>query len=340
MKISNDIVELLSETTNTTSPKFKKIKDELDNDSSKSIEHVKKFITSIESIAVKDKRISDSTGNIEKFSAYKTIEDAISIISTIPNTSSSETFKNLKMIFSSLKNFSNEYSSGYDNQVRLIILEYETSVYMLVTGLTFLITENTYGIQNNKIQIVRNNNTSNNIISSLVKDLAKKLSDKDHKKYLFSLSKIKNDIPINESILYTEGVVGDSIELITAIIGGGQALVSFTFNVVRTIRQNLFGMIPLIKSMMYLWYKKKADHIGSLESQINFLKINIDQLKNIKGMDEEKKQEIIKKQTAVIEAYNKKVAKLRAQLIENEKETTTALKTNTTTNTDDDLVLD
>lgn len=88
----------------------------------------------------------------------------------------------------------------------------------------------------------------------------------------------------------------------------------------------MFGIIPLIRSCIYLKYKKKADTIAALEAQAAFIDRNIEQLENRTNMDPAKKETIIKKQKAAAEGARKRAAKLRAQLLETEKDSSKSMK--------------
>ena len=58
------------------------------------------------------------------------------------------------------------------------------------------------------------------------------------------------------------------------------------------------------------------------------IKDNIEQLEKEKTRDPKEKEIIIRKQKAYIEAYNKKCEKLRAQLMDTEKEAVNAMEKN------------
>lgn len=124
----------------------------------------------------------------------------------------------------------------------------------------------------------------------------------------------------------TEGVT-DILKLIDTGIDAAKKGSSLVSNLFRSIKSSLFGIIPLIRSILFLRYKKKADKINALETQVQFIKMNIEQLQNRQNdMDPKKKEEIIKRQQAIIDAYNKKAEKLRAELTEEEKDASVSIK--------------
>ena len=196
------------------------------------------------------------------------------------------------------------------------------------------------------IKIQKNSSNSNGIIHKTINDLNKQLTNKQHKQYLEEMIKSKEytkvDTNIQESTTYMEAVVSDTIELIDAMITGVGKIGHYTVSIVRTIKNSLFGIIPLIRSCLYLRYKKKADTVLALEQQAEFIKQNIEQLQNRTNMDPAEKERIIKKQKATVEAYKKKAAKLRAQLTEGEKEASVAINKENPgiKNSDDDFVLE
>jgi len=144
-----------------------------------------------------------------------------------------------------------------------------------------------------------------------------------------------------------ESLVSDTLELINtgiSLVGYG---VRFVGTATRAVKDSIFGIVPLIRSVMYLKYKKKADTILALEQQVQFIQQNINQLENRSNIDPKKKEHIIKKQQAHIDAYKKRAEKLRAELMETEKDASNAIKNDNpnmskedTPNKDDDFVLE
>ena len=90
--------------------------------------------------------------------------------------------------------------------------------------------------------------------------------------------------------------------------------------------RSVFGIIPLIRSVLYLRYKKKADTVLALEQQANFLEQNIEALKNKQTDQPHKKEQIIKRQQAIVDGYRRRAEKLRAQLTEGEREASAGIQ--------------
>ena len=343
---NNDYLSLITETTNFTSPVYKEAAEAVDKNTNKGMAYFKNFMTSIEKLAdkpqVKDSRITSSKGNIKNFQGYENIKTAITFINK--NLSGIAEVKDCVKVFDALENWASLYEEGYTSNIRLIQLEYENAVFMLSTSLSEILANNMDVVANGtEIRITKKAAESNGVIQKTMKDLATKLGNRDHKDYLEGLIK-SIEVKATESV-YSEGVLDTTVEtlkLIKGLFSNVTKIFKAGSSMFNTFKRTLFGIVPLIRSIMYLRYKKKADTIVSLEEQIIFIERNIDQLKNIKTMDPAKKEVIIKKQQAVIEQYKKKSAKLRAQLMETEKQATEAAKKDEPElkNTSDDLVLE
>ena len=321
--ITNDPIELLSGTSNTTSPSYKSVLYNINEGNEESDKYMDKFLKSINKLAAKekfDKRISDSKGNISSFSGYEDIKSAIHFLKNI--IKSTGLVNNLESIFKSLESNSNIYSEAYNKKINIVILEYESSVYLLVTGLLYVLS--------NEVEIVEDKTgvrfkskagrSSLNVINKTIKDLSKILNSSKHTRYLQDLVKVTSDV-------MNEGYINEStVSQIFATIMELKKIFPATKAVGRAIINSMFGILPLIRSIMYLRYKRKADTILSLERQMHFINVNIEQLQNVKGMDPKKKADIIAKQRGYIEAYKKKAEKLRAELVETEKDAAVAIK--------------
>ena len=350
-EIITNPIEFFAGTMNRTSPAYMEAVVFLEKATPKSMGYLKSFMTSIETMAsnknVADARVTQSKGNIQKFSGYNNIKVGLDFLTT--NASGESIVKDLRDVLKALEANQTAYADAYSKHVRVIVLEYETSVYMLVTGISLAIVSYTDIIQSgSQIKIVKKaGGKDKGVIGKIVKELGKELNTKDHTKYLNELTKAKDNVATStnlESVAFTEAAVAETMDLIKSILGGFGKSFEIGKSMVKIIYRTMFGILPLIRSALYLKYKRKADTIISLEEQINFIGINIDQLKNIKTMDESKKGEIIKKQQAVIEAFRKKSEKLRAELTETEKEAAVAISQNDVVikkgSPDDDFILD
>lgn len=331
--VSTDFLEIIAGTNNTISRVYKEAVKDVDETTPKAMGYLKNFITSIEGIAnkdaCKDERISKTRGNITNFSGYDNIKVAMEFLEK--NLGKIEIVKDLNVIYNSLKNCQPQYTEGYEKNVRLIVLEYEASLYLLITGISASMADNIGVVQNGtQIKIQKKERTQNGATAKFIHELAKQLGAKTHKEYLDELIKGKSNMGvktnIEESVTFTESSIADTIDLIDSMISGVGRIASVGKRLVLTIKNSIFGIIPLIRSILYLRYKKKADTILALDQQVQFIKMNIEQLQNIKNMDPAKKAEIIKRQKAVAEAYTKRAEKLRAELSEGEKEAVAAIK--------------
>lgn len=343
---NNDYLALITESASLTSPVYKEAAEAVDKNTNKGVAYLRNFMVSIEKLAnkpqVNDSRITSSKGNIKNFKGYEDIKTAIAFINK--NLSGIDTVKDCVKVFDALENWSSLYEGGYTKNIRLIQLEYENAVFMLTTSLSEILATNMDVVANGtEIRITKKNASTHGVIQKTMKELGAQLGNRDHKDYLEGLIK-STEVVATEST-YTEGALEAAVETINLIKGLWQNITGIFksgSSVFKTLKRTLFGIVPLIRSIMYLRYKKKADTIVSLEEQIIFIERNIDQLKNIKTMDPAKKEVIIKKQQAVIEQYKKKAEKLRAELMETEKQATEAAKKDEPElkNIDDDLVLE
>lgn len=347
--MSTSFIEIVAGTNNKASRLYIEAAKQVDTDSSKSMAYIKNFITSIENIASKDKvkdaRITKSHGNISNFDGYDNIKTAIEFLQK--NLGKIPEIKNLVTIYESLMKFQPQYTDGYNKNLRLIILEYECGVYLLVTGLSALMANTIDVVQTgDAIKIQKKNEKSAANTMKIIEDFAKQVNAKEHKSYLEEMIKNKDSVPIKtnieESVSFLESAISDTVELIDTMITSVGRIASTSKRVILAVKNSIFGIVPLIRSVLYLRYKKKADTVLALDQQVKFIQMNIEQLQNKKNMDPKKKAEVISKQKAVAEAYKKKAAKLRAELTEGEREAVTAIKQEDPKikNTDDDFVLE
>ena len=364
--ICNNYLEIVAGTGNKTHPKYVTEAKSIASSGTEGLEKLKNFITSIEKIssssACKDSRISESKGNIKNFSGYENITTAMTFLKS--NLSGVNLMKDLISLYDNLIKYQPLYSDGYTKGVRLVILEYESAVYMLVTGLSMAMANNIDVVSTGtKVKIVKKSSDTHGTISTVISDLVKQLNKSKHKTYLENMVKARDNVKIDTSKIdkkeenkddkeikesyMVESLVSDTLELINtgiSLVGSG---VRFVGTATRAVKDSIFGIVPLIRSVMYLKYKKKADTILALEQQVQFIQQNINQLENRSNIDPKKKEHIIKKQQAHIDAYKKRAEKLRAELMETEKDASNAIKNDNpnmskedTPNKDDDFVLE
>lgn len=331
--ICTDFLEIVAGTNNTITKEYREAAKNIDETNSKAMGYIKNFITSIEELdskdSVKDQRISSTRGNILSFTGYENIKTAMEFLSK--NLGKVDVIKDLDEIYQSLKKYQPQYTEGYDKNVRLIVLEYESALYILITGLSMVMAEQIDIVQNGvQIKVQKKSVKNDGPIMKTVKELAKQLRDKNHKEYLDELLKGRERVPVDteikESGTFMEASISGTFELINTIINNVGRIASVGKRLILAVKNSIFGIVPLIRTVLYLRYKRKADTILSLDQQVHFINMNIDQLQNMTRMDPKKKEEIIQKQKAVAEMYRKKAAKLRAELTECEREASTAIK--------------
>ena len=330
--ICTNYCEIVSGSNIPTSKAYTEAAKSIENNTPKGMAQLKKFITSMETIAaddkVKDSRISSTKGNIKNFKGYENIKVAIDFLEK--GLGSVDIVKDLSSIFNALEKYQALYTDGYSKNVRLIILEYESALYQLVTGLSLAMATELDVVQNGtSIQVKKKSGYTHGVIHKTSKDLAKQLSSNNHKDYLETLLKVSEESPITpvtESTTFLEGAIVDTLSALDTIWKHTKNAGKFGIRIVKAVKSTLFGIIPIIRGIIYLRYKKKADTILELDQQVLFIQNNIETLENKKTMDPAKKAEIIKKQKAVIEAYKKKAEKLRAELTETEKEAAIEIK--------------
>lgn len=343
-KITTDALEILSGTNNRTSPIYLEAVNNAENDQRKATAYMKRFLKSIHRVSpsgrLKDNSIAKTKGDISAFNKYDEINQVLDILSKyIPSNIELKALKSIKAKLETNKSY---YMDAYKNKLLLLIMEYETSMYMLTEGLGFvLVSYVTITFDNNVMKIIPKKGSINkSIISKLLIDLNKELSNFNHDKYIKELSDVKPSDAITEA-------AGDAaleiMKLISTIISQSFDIYKRGKHAAKIFIKSIFGILPIIRSILYLHYKRKADKIKSLELNAYFIQLNIEMLKNKTNMDPENKAEIIKKQEAKVVAYLKAAEKLRAELVEAEKDTATALnEDNKTMNqpTDDDFILD
>ena len=329
--ICTEYTEIIAGTNNHYANAYMEASKHIKATDEKGMKYIENFIKSIERINKKagnDSRISSSKGVIKAFQGYEDIENAIEFLKK--NASNVEGVKDLTTIRNQLHAMQPLYMEGYEKQIRLIILEYETALYMLVTGLSLIIATNVDVNESNKVMIKKKPGSSHGVILKTCKEFAKELSGTHHKEYLDGLIKASKEPPkdtkITESLASGAVViVNNTIELIDNLFNHAYDIWHHGKNIVNSIKNTLFGIVPLIRCGLYIRYKKKADTIIALEQQMVFIQQNIEKLEKRTNIDPEKKADIIKRQQAYIEAYRKKAEKLRAQLMETEKEAATEI---------------
>lgn len=364
--VCTDFVELMCGTSNKTSPAYMEAARSVESMDDSSMKKMRDIFVSMDKVMSdnksKEPTIAASKGVIENFKGYDNIKTVMGFLTNfMPDE---PMVKDLQTIKGKLEEFKDQYSEAYRTGLSLMTMEYDNAAYLLVTGLTYLMSTKIDVNENNAntrflgIIPIKKKSHTNGLIPKLCHELAAQLGDRKHKEYLDGLIKANSEVgSIKESAdmdYFSEGwasVVGKAFELISSIGSNISNIGRTVVNTFKTVKNTVFGIVPLIRSIMYLKYKKKADTVLALEQQARFIQMNIDQLENIKDMDPDRKSVIIKKQKAYIEQYRKKAEKLRAQLCETEKDAADSIKkadatpatpksTSTNTKSNGDFVLE
>ena len=167
------------------------------------------------------------------------------------------------------------------------------------------------------------------VTEKTLKEFSSKLTNRDHRTYLETMLKAVDykepESPKTEAVDTVMAGITDTIGLIKTVFKRGGQLVKSGIGAFNTVRNTIFGIVPLIRSAVYIKWKHKADKVLALDQQCEFIKQNIEILQKNQSISPEEKEKIIKKQQAVCAKYAKKAEKLRAQFAEEEKEAAIAI---------------
>lgn len=178
-----------------------------------------------------------------------------------------------------------------------------------------------------------------NFIRKIVNDLAKELSKPSHEEYLKGMNEAKIDkkatpenqkvataamqaeaekeakeVAVKESTYISEaGEIQTVLGIVLGIRDGIYDIVRHGISTIKVLWNSIFGIVPLIRSIIFLNHKKKINAIMALEENIDYLQTNIDSLKLNKNFKPAEKQKIINAQMKKLEGYKKKVAKMKAE---------------------------
>lgn len=211
-----------------------------------------------------------------------------------------------------------------------------------------------------------------NFIRKILKDLATELSKPSHEEYLKGMNQAKVDkvavaetkkldtastaadmknLAVKESTYITEeSEIGAVLDIINGIRLGIFNIVKSGISTIKVLWNSVFGIVPLIRSIIFLNHKKKINAILALEENVEYLQTNIDSLKSNKNFNPMEKQKIIAAQTKKLQGYKKKIAKMKAEfdIMEDDAEKMTKASNDNIgkapsgegSSSDDDLVLD
>nr|DAP16816.1 MAG TPA: hypothetical protein [Caudoviricetes sp.] len=329
-KIVLDPVEFFAETTNRTHPVYMEALEKVQGKSAGAMGHIKRFVSAIKKkYKHQDKDIVGSKGNINSYKHHDEIEKAFAMLKKYHAGSS--TVQNLEKIHSALHKNADIYQDGYRKYVDLVTIEYEMGLTTLVRGLEYQLSASlNIEEKNGSFILSKKAPESNETLDQLISSFAKELNDSAHVQFIEALVKAKDefkvDTNVNEVVTFEESSVSEVVSLINSIVTNTGNVVKNIIGGAKALAKSAFGILVILRACTYYFYQRKADKIMKLQEQIQFLEINVEQLKNRSNIDPNKKEEIIKKQRAVIENYQKKAAKLLAQLQDNSRETSSMLK--------------
>ena len=228
----DDYMTIVAGTSNTIARAYIEASEHVEDNDDAGTKYLKKFVTSIEKLAksskVNDSRITNSKGNLKSFSDYENIEYMLNFLSKYVKES---IVSDLKKIHSEIISCASEYETGYDKKVRLIELEYESGVYLLITGLVYTMSNCIeFSQQNGGFNIIKKAIDKKDLLVKMINKFAKQISDKNHKEYLKKLAQVSTEVkrdsgkPVAESYEgeYTiESVVGETLDLIDGLHSDG-----------------------------------------------------------------------------------------------------------------------
>lgn len=353
--ITTDAAELIARTSSRVTPAFTEAAAITEGkDPQRSLAYLKSFADSIDrgvKAHGRDKVLVASAGNIKQVKNYETIVKAMDQLTNFLGANNAE-LANLRTIHDQLVKFQPMYTDGYKLGVPLVTYEYEAASSTLIRGISVLIVTQVdpQVTSLGAFRFSKVKKQSGGAFTKLARDMAKELRSNGHGDYLKGLLDLETDpdlkvkpedLPVTEAAQEVASTAFGLARTVVDVIRYGWNGIKSLGRMGKTIIRSMFGIIPLIRSVIYLHYKRKADTIANLELQAHYVELNIEQLENMKTMDPKEKEKIIRKQQAYVEAYRKKAEKLRAELMDCERSGTAELKAdNSNIKPSDDYVLD
>lgn len=293
-----------------------------------------------------DNDIRDSKGNIDKFNQIAQLETSIRVLKELKNATANNVGNDIESAIAILRSYKQYYENAYSKQADLIVIEYECTLYLCYTSAQYALAcyynlDGNVAKQTNKETYAEHGG----LIFDTLHRMVEKMKDKGHVDYMKEIVKISENmvLPVHEA-----GGIGITIDGISNIVDNLNVIVNSGVNIFNIVRRSLFGIIPLIQCAVAIRYRRKVNTIMDLDEQILLIERNMEQLKNRKNIDDDKKEEILKKQQASVDELRKKSEKLRAQLIDTEREAADDVEKDTNESkedtkndktSDDDIVL-
>lgn len=278
---------------------------------------VSKFTT--KKLTKVDSDIRASKGNIDNFKNIAELETSIRVLKEMKQATANKVADSIQGGVSVLRSYKQYYENAYSKQSDLIIMEYECTVYVMYTSAQYALAcyynlDSNIAKQGSKEKYAEHGG----LIFDTLHRMVEKLKDKDHSTYLKEIVKISENmvLPVHENA----AVVTMMTNNISQIFDSLGTILKTGKNIFTIVKRTLFGIIPLIQCIVAIRYRRKVNTIMELDEQIRLIERNMEQLKNRKNIDDDKKEEILKKQQASVDELRKKSEKLRAQLIDTEKE--------------------
>ena len=332
-----DIVELYTENTSHLSPAYMEASNIFAKVGGKGKEVIATLYKNIKGKIVGKKLTKEeefckkSKGDVDKIPYTKFLDDAIQLLNGVSEAKSIA--KDIDTVLKFLRKHKALYEKAYEKKMDLVTMEFENAVFLIVLSASFALSiycQFDLDEKSGKFKKFGSPKKDGGVIFKALSELTKQITTADHIKYLEYLLKIADEIPVDTRPTVKTEAVGmqDALGLMTAIYGNLGKAVKFSFSIISGIWKTMFGILPLMRVIVYLRLKHKANTIIRLEEQVRMIKDNIEQLEKEKTRDPKEKEIIIRKQKAYIEAYNKKCEKLRAQLMDTEKEAVNAMEKN------------
>lgn len=329
---THDPIEMIAGTSNTISSIYRETVQLFEEKSSTMISPMEKnFLTNIikdigaliPKVSSDNSDINSSKGDFESYKHHSVVMDCIKYLKStninIPD------LKYIESLVSSLKSYRSEYMEGYSKNIDLVKLEYESALYLIIEGLSYILSNNiSVSVDDsNHIQITAKKSSfkSKNIMSKSLKDLSNQLKSSSHKSYLDGLLSMNEGMIKTESLMQedviTEGAGSATVLMVKKVLSIIDNIAHYAPKFIKSIKQSV-KVLPIIRSIVYMHYYKKAKKIQAIEQEIAFINLNINRLENKSNMDPKEKADIIAKQKRYIQAYEKKAEKLRAEFAEAE----------------------
>lgn len=231
--------------------------------------------------------IPSTRGDITRLQNYEELVDSTNLMKDIVSHYKQNT-SSIQIVLDAIDNIKSRTSlwkKGYNTNIEFPCIIYETMVLSVVSSISFLISScieyikssdnSTFEISLDKVSYAKSKN------SLLLKNL-------DH----FNKSCTRYDLDKAINYLFDTVNKGEIKEAVA--VGIGMGIVAFT--VVIT------SILPYIRELIYFFYLTKQNISDYFELQANLLQMNIS---NIQYSNTEDKEDIIRKQSKIVDLFRK-----------------------------------